>query len=122
VFSTATSLQVRARTNSSFTPASNCYNAAFNLVYRLVNYGPNSSQVISAGDNLYTNSSGSSPLSSGHYGIAINTGGNATRVATVSSSGGLVTAVHVCTGGGGGPGGGRGGGGGSDPGGPGGDP
>tara|TARA_R100000278_G_scaffold14037_2_gene14781 strand:+ start:522 stop:779 length:258 start_codon:yes stop_codon:yes gene_type:complete len=74
---------------------------------------PSSTVTVEVNDNLYTNSAGTSPLGAGNYGISLFTGGNAVRVATVSSSGGLVTAVHVCNTGGGGRGG---GGGGSDPG------
>tara|TARA_A100001201_G_scaffold2131_8_gene5314 strand:- start:6340 stop:6606 length:267 start_codon:yes stop_codon:yes gene_type:complete len=81
-------------------------------VYILKN-NPSSSLVVEVNDNLYTNSAGTSPLGAGNYGISLFTGGNCVRVATVSSSGGLVTAVHVCNSGGGGRGG---GGGGSDPG------
>jgi hypothetical protein len=73
-----------------------------------------SSATVEVNDNLYTNSSGSSSLSGGNYGISQNNGGNAVKVATVSAYGGLVTAVHNCNSGGGGRGG---GGGGSDPGG-----
>ena len=69
------------------------------IVYRLVNN--NSSAVITTNDNLYTNSSGTSALSSGKWGITSSALSTVCFVATVGS-GGLVTGVFDCSCGGGG--------------------
>ena len=111
-YNTTQVLPSRARTNSVAFPSSNCNNSTFVTIYILKN-NSSSSATVEVNDNLYTNSSGTTSLSGGNYGISQNSGGNAVLVATVSSFGGLVTAVHNCSGGGGGRGG---GGGGSDPG------
>tara|TARA_Y100000592_G_C5472901_1_gene320555 strand:+ start:848 stop:1471 length:624 start_codon:yes stop_codon:yes gene_type:complete len=105
-FNTTASLQTRYRTSSVFKAIFACDNTTSIQVYRLVNN--NSSAVVTVNDNLYTNSSGTSALASGNYGISTSFFGSASVVATVGT-GGLVTAVLSC---GGGPGDGPGGGGG----------
>jgi len=108
VFNTTASLQTRKRTFSYFKAAFACGDTAATTVYREVLSGQTSA-VIAVNDKLYTNSAGTSALSSGKYGITLSSGTptNVCLVATVNSSG-QVTAVHDCQCGGGGGGGGGG--------------
>ena len=95
VFSTTASLQTRYRTVINYFKANfACGQSVSSTIYRLVNN--NSSAVVTTGDNLYTNSSGTTALTSGNWGITSNAMHTVCYVAQVGS-GGLVTGVYDCS-------------------------